>query len=431
MGNIADSNNLSGFKALVLCGGRPQMALIAELKRRGAQVIVADMNAKAPAVPFADTFYPVSTLDTQGIERIARQERADCVLSVCADQMLLVAAQVSHNLGLPCYIDLETAKRVSDKQLMKETFLAHGIPTAGYMVGASLRDQDIAALRYPVIVKPVDAYSSRGVVKVHNEAELRAAFEQAVHISRTGTAIVEEFLGGMELSVDVYVERGTAHILCIRRLDKIPSDERFIICRGVYPAPISQALRERTARVAQRVAEAFSLTDTPMLIQMKADGGQLHVIEFCARTGGGIKYRLLPKVSGFDVVKAVLDLTLGEKPHVTPCSYTGCVIDEFLYCKPGVLDHLEGFEALERDGVIDNFEQYKPPGYAFSSIASSGDRAAYFSIHADTWEQAVAYHRIAGGKVRAVGKDGEDLLRHDVIESLYNIPQNLQPKGNE
>ncbi len=403
------------MKALVLCGGKPQIALIKELKNRGVFVIVADGNEKVAAVPYADKFYKVSTLDIEGIEKVAVIENVDMILSVCADQMLLVAAQISEKLGLPCYIEYETAKSVSSKEYMKRIFVENDIPTARYIVGDAVSQDALEGLRFPLIVKPVDCYSSRGVKKVECYDELLPAFESAKNYSRTGTAIVEEFIAGPELSVDIYVEDGIVNILCIRSLDKIPDSERFIICRGNYPAKISEKTRNQVQDVAQKMANAFGLKDTPMLIQMKINDEKIHILEFCARTGGGIKYRLLPKVSGFDVVKAVLDLTMGEKPHVEMKPLDTYIVDEFLYCNPGVLDHTEGFEELLRAGIIDHYEIYKPKGHVFGEINSSGDRVAYFSVVADTEEELEKKHRIAGEMVKAVNSSGVDLIRHEII----------------
>ncbi len=403
------------MKALVLCGGMPQLYLIKNLKNRGMTVILADKNPSAPAVPYADTFYPVSTLDADGIRQVAQKEKVDFIFSVCADQMLLIAAQVSEELGLPCYIDYETAKKVSSKEYMKEIFVENGIPTSAYIVRAELKPEDVEGMKWPLIVKPVDCYSSRGVKKVNSKEELMAAFKEAAKLSRTATAVIEEYVGGEELSVDLYIENGKAKILCIRVLDKIPENNGFIICRGRYPAPISQEMEEKIQKIGQKIADGFGLTDTPMLIQMKADGEKLSVIEFCARTGGGIKYHLMPKVAHFDVVDAVVELTLGNKPHYDQWRLKKYIIDEFLYCRPGELDHLEGFEELAREGVIGHWDQFKTKGYSFSEIGSSGDRAAYFSVEADTLEELERKQKIAGERVRAVSSAGEDLIRHDII----------------
>ena len=403
------------MKALVLCGGKPQIALIHELKRRNITAILADANDKAAAVQYADVFYKVSALDVVGIEKIALAEKVDFILSVCADQMLLVVAQLSEKLNLPCYINYETAKNVSSKEYMKRIFVENNIPTAKYIVGSSISLSVIGELNFPLIVKPVDCYSSRGVKKVLNYDELLLAFENAKNLSRTGTVIVEEFVEGLELSVDIYVENGKVNILCIRSLDKIPNSEKFIICRGNYPAKISLATKGRVQDVAQKIVEAFGLVDTPMLIQMKINDEQIHILEFCARTGGGIKYRLLPKVCGFDVVKAVLDLTLGEKPHVDIKPLNTFIVDEFLYCNPGILDHTEGFEELLKNGIIDHYEIYKSAGYQFDERNSSGDRVAYFSVVADTEAELRRKHQIAASVVKVVDSKGNDLIRHDII----------------
>ncbi len=403
------------MKALVLCGGMPQAYLIKEMKRRGITALLADQNEKAPAVKYADKFYAVSVFDIDGIREIAKKEKVDFVISVCADQVLLIAAQLCEELGLPCYIDYETAKNVSSKKYMKQIFVEYNIPTPRYIVRDKLTSYDVNNLCFPLVVKPVDSYSSRGVKKVHNIAELQIAFKNAINISRTGTAIIEEFATGDELSVDIYVENGVVNILSIRILDKIPELDGFVICRGRYPAPLSMEMFNRIRDVAQKIADAFKLFNTPMLIQMKVDGEKINVIEFCARTGGGMKYRLIPIVSGFDVVNAVLDLTIGQKPYLTIKKYEGYILDEYLYCKPGIFDYLEGFDELLKDGIINHYEQFKSSGYEFTNISSSGDRVAYFSIQADSYEELKRRHKFAGEKVKAISITGEDLIRHDFI----------------
>lgn len=83
----------------------------------------------------------------------------DFLITVCADQVLLAVAQVSEMLGLPWYIDYEAAKNVSDKELMKKVFTANGIPTSKFVVSSELDLEKVSHLRYPLIEKPVDAYS--------------------------------------------------------------------------------------------------------------------------------------------------------------------------------------------------------------------------------------------------------------------------------
>ncbi len=402
-------------KALVLCGGLPQAALIEELKKRRIYTVLADMNPNVMARPYADAFYPVSVLDVEAVKKLAVDEKVDMVLTACADQVLLVQAQVSEELGLPCYIDYRTARAVSSKELMKKTFVENGIPTSKYVIMDHFDEAKIRCLEYPLIIKPVDSYSSRGVRKVFEREELKAAFQAAVEISRTKTAIVEEFVAGDELTVDVYVEGGRAHVLCISHIDKIPGNDRFVICRTRYPAQISEGLRDRIGTVAGKIAQAFGLKDSPMLIQLITDGEKISVVEFCARTGGGDKFRLIKLVSHFDVIKAVADLTLGIKPHVEPYQLPECIVNEFLYAIPGEFDHLEGFDELTERGIITEYFQLKNKGTLCGEVRSSGDRVAYYTIRAATLDEAREKDRLANETLRIIDAEGNDALRHDLI----------------
>ena len=404
------------MKALVLCGGIPQISLIQELKNRGITTLLADMNENVVARPYADEFYKVSVLDVDGVTNVAREQQVDFVITVCADQVLQVVAEVSERLGLPCYIDLATAENVSRKSYMKRIFAENDIPTSQFVVMDTFEIDKIAHLRYPLIVKPVDAYSSRGVTKVTRPEDVVAVFGTASAISRTGKTIIEEFVEGGEISVDVYVEGGTAHVLCLTNLYKIGEDGKFIINRSCIPAKVSNGVESQIAEVAQRIADAFGLKDTPMLIQLITDGEHISVVEFCARTGGGVKFMMIKKFSGFDVVKAVVDLTLGNKPHVEPIEKKAVyTINEFVYCYPGTLSHLQGFDELLAEGIIADYKQFKNAGTTFGAINGSGDRVAYFSIEAKNEEELFRLHALADARIHAISVEGEDLIRHDLI----------------
>ena len=404
------------MKALVLCGGIPQIALMQELKKRGVTVVLADMNEKVAGRPYCDKFYPVSVLDVDGVRNLAISEQVDFVITVCADQVLQIVAQVSEELGLPCYIDYKTAVNVSKKSYMKEIFNKYEIPTSKHVILEKISREAISSLTYPLIVKPVDSYSSRGVRKVLNYEELETAFGDAVTISRTDTAIIEEFVSGNELTVDVYVEEGKAHLLCVSNIEKIDDADRFVIYRTKYPAAIDEDVYNKVAEVSQSIADAFGLKNSPMLIQLITDGKKISVVEFCARTGGGDKFRLIEKVSGFNVVNAVADLTMGTYPHVEECGKRQqYIVDEFLYCYPGELDHLEGFNELLADGTLTEYYQLKTKGAMFESIKSSGDRVAYFTIEAESLAELKERHARANETIKVVDVNGNDILRHDLL----------------
>lgn len=406
-----------GMKVLVLAGGFPQIALIKELKKRDYTVILADWNENPVAKGYADIYYQVSTLDIDAITEIAKKENVCFLITACTDQALLTVAKVSEVLGLPCYIDYQTALNVTNKAYMKKVFVENGIPTAQHVIVDTM-SQVPTEMQFPLIVKPVDCNSSKGVKKVTGREELGIAIKHAVDYSRTHTAIVEQYIAGVEISVDVYVENGKAHILCVSNNDKIADKDKFIIFRGRCPAEGVEAVRDKIERAAQKIADAFQLVNSPMLIQLLTDGKEIYVLEFSARTGGGTKFLRIKNVSGFDVIKAVVDLTEGKYPHVEPFGGNKYIADEFIYCKPGQFDRLEGFDELLEQGVISDFYTFKWRGASFDKVECSGDRVGGFTIVADTYDQLREKHRIVADRIRVIGMDGADIMRHDLLTDL-------------
>lgn len=409
------------MKALVLAGGYPQIALINEIKSRGIEVILADYYENPVAREYADKFYQVSTLDIDGITEVAKKENVDFLITACTDQALLTVAKVSENLGLPCYIDYKTALNVTNKEYMKKVFVANDIPTAKHITAGVLDKDEISHLTYPLIVKPVDCNSSKGVKKVQNYEELKPAFEKAVEYSRTNTAVIEEFVSGIEISVDAYIENGKANVLAVSKSEKIASDEKFVIFRGGYPVKEAENVMAEIEDTVQKIANAFNLKDTPMLVQLITDGEKISVLEFSARTGGGVKYLLIKNASQFDVIKAVVDLTLGEKPHYEKKEpIAKYFVNEFMYCKAGIFEKLEGFEELKKEGLMQDYYLFKWKGATFDTVENSGDRIGGFSVCADSFDELSKKHNEIVKRIKVIGTDGEDILRHDLLTDLQN-----------
>lgn len=407
------------MKALVLAGGFPQIALIKELKQRNIVTILADYNKEPVAKKYADKFYQISTLDIEAVKQTAVAEKVDFLITACTDQALLTVAKVSEELGLPCYIDYQTALNVTNKQYMKKVFCENDISTAKHISLTTLDLEAIKDLNYPLIVKPADCNSSKGVIKVKDELELKKAFDDAINFSRTNTAIIEEFIEGEEITVDVQVEDGKAYVLSMAYSDKIAAEDKFVIYRTRYPINETEDVIEQIRYTAQQIADAFNLKNSLMLIQMISNGKKVFVLEFSARTGGGVKYLLIKKVSGFDVISAAVDLTLKKIPHVEIKAPENKFISNlFIYCFDGKFDSLSGFEELKEEGIISDYYLFKPSGSEMRGVQNSGDRIAGITVQADTYEELQNKYNVAAERMKVLDVDGNDIMRHDLIEPL-------------
>lgn len=407
------------MKAMVIAGGVPQMELLRQLKERKIETVLLDGNENCLARAIPDKFYKVNIFNIEDVKKIAVDEKVDFIITVCADQVLLVVAEVSEMLGLPCYIGYKQAQDVSDKIRMKKIFKENKIPTTKYLELEGLDMNEIAKLNYPLVVKPVDAYSSKGVRKAETEKELIAYYNEAKKISRSGGVIVEEFFEGEEISVDAFVLNGKAHILSITNSEKVKDKDRFVIFRGRYPAAIPDTIRNQIEDVAQKIADSFGLVNSPLLVQLLHNNENISVLEFCARTGGNMKWLLIKNSCGVDVITATIDITLGLVPDITPKEVNNnVVVNDFIYCKPGVFDHFEGFDELVEKGIINEFHPVRTKGTEMHGVTSSSDRIAGMNIIADSVDEYNKKLRIILDQIAVIDTEGNDMTRRDLLPEM-------------
>lgn len=400
-------------KALVLAGGLPQIKLIKELQSRGYFVVLADYYENPIAKPYADKFYKESTLDLEAIRKLALIEKVDRIITCCTDQALETVTRLSGELNLPCYLEPDIGLSVTNKKYMKKVFVENGISTARYQTVNSV--QEIEYINFPMVVKPADCNSSKGVIKVFSEEELKEAVNNALNYSRTNTAIIEEFIEGNEISVDLFICNGKAKVICYSVSDKIKDNKHFVIFRGQYPPNLSKAVLYRIENMAQRLADVFQLQNGPMLIQLLQRGDDIFIVEFSARTGGCVKYHMIELVSGIDVIKLTVDVFEGKKVEVNPIYSDKYVVNEFIYCSKGKFDSLEGFEECVKEGVLEGVFPLKTSGELFEQAESSGDRVAAITIVADSYDEYIKKHNYVAEKVRVLDLEKKDMMRHDLF----------------
>ena len=403
---------------MILAGGNDQIALIEELRRyfKGdVEIILVDMSDKVRAIPFADKFLKISTMDKAAVLAAAREEKIDYILTACGDQPLSTMVYVATEMGLPSYLSEQDVRDLTNKRFMKDKMVKSGIPTAKHVYIDKSWDGVIPDFEYPLVVKPVDSNGSKGVKKVCTPADMEKALKEAFQYSLSGDVIIEEFKQGEELSVDVYVEGTTAKLLSITASKKIQENkDSFTIIQSYYPAPTDYE-EERVLEICQKIADSWNLHDTPLLVQMIQKGDSYNVLEFSARMGGGSKYRLIQVLSGVNIMEVYVKMVMGEKPKVAPAKQFNNAIMSYIYCYPGVYESVEGLGELKAKGVILDYFIYRSPNSVIEKSNTSSDRAAGFLVVGASQEEVEKKLAAANAALSVLNEKGEDFMRHDLF----------------
>ena len=402
------------MKILVLAGGFDQIALIHELNCRGHQTVLVDYFENPPAKDVVNKHIVASTLDVEKVESIAKSEKVDLICTACTDQALLTVAYVSERLGLPCYISYQVGLNVTNKSYMKKVLSHNNIPTSKYSVVNRANLNAIKDFVFPLVVKPVDCNSSKGVMRVDNNNEYIEYVKQAIYLSRTQTAIVEEFKEGKEISADFYIDNGTVKLLSATSSLKIRDKNSFAICCSEYPA-VNSSQERKLIEIASQIAKSFSLDNTPLLVQLIAGHDEMSVIEFSARMGGGSKYKLIEVLSGVDIMSVYVDRILGGHPTVNPTKKVDYCKLVYIYCQPGIFNHVEGFVEMKASKMIDDYFVYKTPGMEICDSKTSGDRPAGYLCTAYSEHELRNKIEYVDSHLKVISEEGNDIMIHHLI----------------
>lgn len=382
-------------RLLVLGAGPAQLGLLESARRvPGLHVIAADRDPRAMGFPLAHERAVVSTEDEQAIERLARARDVSGVVSPGADWPVGIAARVAERLGLPHPISAATGAIVTTKTRQRERFQQHGVPHA--------RTMDPDRPTFPCVAKAADRQGQRGLTLVRDASELDHAFDIARREARSGTVILEELVGGPEITVNGVLVEGRFHPLTVTDRVLAPPPAFGVALAHVWP---SENATDQTIAVAEAACRAVGIADGPAYVQLRqADDGP-RVMEVAARLGGGHDAELCRSVLGVDLNRLAIGFALGESPveHLASkpsAAVAGGGAVVFLIPPPGTLTEVDGLETAKSIDGVEWVRVYRRPGWRFGQLERGADRAGAVCAVGATRADALARARRAAEVVR-------------------------------
>ena len=402
-------------KAIVLGGTFPHRHLIQKLKDRGYYTILVDYYEAPIAKEVADKHIQASTLDKEEVVRIAEEESAELVISSCVDQANVTACYVGEKLGLPHPYSYQTSLNVTDKVAMKRIMVENDIPTSRHYIINSLQEFQEYSLSYPIIVKPADSNSSKGVRKLEKDEPNKEKYIlKALELSRNGAAVVEEYKVGKEIGVDCIIKNHKAYIIMTRERRKIQSHNDAIqqIYGSFWPADITPVQLERLRVIAEKIGNAFNIDNSPLMMQTIVSDSEINVIEFGARIGGGENYHIIEELTGYDFIEQSINSFLGVEIDLTHHDASEYLADNYIYIKAGSFGKMIIDDCVKDDILYSNV--YRKPGAEVGADISSNNRVGVFVVKAKSTYEILKKVMNVVEHMEVYDVDGNPVMRKDI-----------------
>ena len=231
-------------------------------------------------------------LDYSNVPRLAAfvdEKGFDYLLPGCTDLSYQVCAEINKG-RFPGFDTPANTSAINTKNEFRKVASDLGLPIPRVL---SLEQ---ACNVESIIVKPVDSFSGRGMTVLHDPApgKLNEAFETACKASKTGDAIIEEFVSGQLFSHSAFVWDGEVVADFVVQEDCTTNPFTVDTSRLVtnFPRGMLESLRASVLLLAS----SLHLTNGLMHTQFIACGNRYWIIEITRRCPGDL-YSLLIEFS--------------------------------------------------------------------------------------------------------------------------------------
>ena len=364
------------MKKIVIIGANEfQNRLILKAKSLGYETHVFAWKDGAIGEKTADYFYPISIVEKEKILEKCKKINPDGVCSIASDLATITVNYVAEKLGLPCNptsITLQCTNKYEMRKKMKE----NGVKTPGFIkLSNDASTWKIEDLEFPIIVKPTDRSGSRGITKVFNKKDLNKAVHYATKDSFEKMAIAEEYIEGEEYSCECISYSGKHYFLAFTKKYTTGSPN-FIETGHQEPSDIKQEKQEEIKEDIFKALTALGIKNGASHTEFKVDkDGKFGIIEIGARMGGDCIGSDLVQIStGYDFIKMVIDVAVGNKPDFTKTTIPTKAVIKFIFTQ----EDLEEMNKLKQEHPEQIYRISDMQLENFGKTTDSSSRVGYY-----------------------------------------------------
>jgi biotin carboxylase len=279
-------------KTLLVDTNRAAVPIYRALESIGHEVWVVGGNPAEPLAKMSPHFVNLDYSNVGALSDLIEKECFGFVVPGCTDVSYKACAEVGAG-KFPGIDSVETTRAINEKSEFRKLAEAINLPVPGLLT------LDGALRRESVIVKPVDSFSGRGISILHNpeRESLEAVLAQAKAASKTGTALIEEFVTGQLYSYSAFVRGGKVVVDFVVQEDCVANPFAVDVSRVVWDFPAD--MRALLQRDVERLAAELFLVDGLVHTQFIAAGDKYWIIEMTRRCPGDLYSLLIEYSTGY------------------------------------------------------------------------------------------------------------------------------------
>lgn len=412
----------AGKCVAIIGAGLLQVPVIKAAQKMGLKTAVVDMNPKAPGVAVADFFVNASTMDAESacymLEKFHHETHpVHGVLTVGTDASYTVAV-CAKKLGL-VGVEPEAAINATDKFAMRKALRQAKVPVPDFeMVDTYQKAVEVLErMGSDCVIKPVKNMGARGVRRIFNLDDLKEGFEQAIHHSKSGKVIIEQYVDAPELSIDALVYQGNIYIT--GAADRIIEYDPFFVETGhIMPSQLPEDLVNFAIETFKNGIRALGITVGAAKGDIKISPSGCYIGEIAARLSGGfMSTYTYPYSSGVDLMSNMVRIALGLEPKDLEQKQYWTSIERAIIAGPGIIRSVDGLEEAKKIPFVKDVFFDSQIGDKIKPPQNNLDKSGHIIVAAPTYREALLASHEAVRAIKIKTTEDDDQL---IPENLLN-----------
>ena len=297
-------------KALLVGSSFSAAPIFFTLKKRGLHVSVCGSHESDPCHQYSDSSFFIDYSNRDLLLRLVQTQDFDYLVPTCNDYSYMSSAWVAQQMGFPGFDSYNIATILHTKNTFREMTEKYQLPTPRSIRQKSDLPIKTDSLQFPLLVKPVDSFSGRGVTKVNTESELPAALQAALRSSRDSEVVVEEYVEGGLHSHSAFISKGKVALDFF--VDEYCTIYPYQVNCSNHPSFLSEAIKSAVQVAVNQLASRLGLRDGLLHTQFIADSDRFWIIECMRRCPGDLYGSLVEMSTGVGYVDLFVRPFLGE-----------------------------------------------------------------------------------------------------------------------
>ena len=419
-------------KKLLMLGANPETANIVKVAQQmGVYTIVTDYNPDAPAKKVADKSYNIDAMDVDSLYKMACDEKIDGVLVGVADPLIAPYQKLCEKLNLPCYATKESVYAFTNKRHFKETCKKYGIEgVPEYSI------DDLDKVVFPVIVKPADSNSGKGITLCRVREELSADIERAKKESKTATVLLERYMETSDISIYYTIVDGKPYLSSLSDRYTLRNDTKSTpICLGdIFPSKYYEEFIKNEHPKYCKMIEDLGVKNGVLYVSAFYENGHFYVYDPGFRLQGGGFHLVLKSVNGFDQREMLVKFALSGsmqiqdfKNYNDPLMRGNAAAVIWFLLKEGKIKKIEGLEYIKNHPDVSYVIERFKVGDEITPEMIGTERQVFLRVFMKSPNRKVLRSVIQDfqNRLKVTGTDGNNLLMQPLDTNLIEDSEDM------